>query len=73
MSIIVLSTISEAVGGTWTGVLGCFVALFILFLGALGVQPPNLLLPDLLPRPLPDMFVELIDIQKTDGNWCLEF
>ena len=49
------------------------MALFILFLGASGVELPTLLLPDLLPRPLHDMFVELLIYRKTDGDWCLKF
>ena len=60
MSIIALSIISEALEGAWSGVEGCFAAFFILFLEASGVEPPTLLLPNLLPRPLPDMFVELL-------------
>ena len=41
------------------------MALFTLFLGASGVEPPTLLLlPDLLPHPLPDMFVELLIYRK---------
>ena len=65
---------SEAVGGAWSGLGGCFVVLFILFMGASSVEPPTLLLPNLLPHPLPDMFVELIDTENNpDGTWCLEF